>query len=175
MINDLTRLCQIPSGSEWNLTYRSTEHGFGFDEFHLKCADQKNCLTIVKSQNGNVFGGYIDGAWNKKNTWMRNENAYLFSLINKDTNSLKIKCSVPEKAAGGARDKHIQYYGSSQVRGGGVDLALSSDSNVNTGSYSNLGNTYKHPDYSLGSSQAQQFLAGSKRFKTLEIEVYFKL
>ena len=98
------RLCEISSDSKWKLTYRASEHGFGFDDFHLKCANQKNCLTIVKAASGNVFGGYIDGTWSKNNKWMRDENSYFFSLINKDNNPLKMKCSVPEKAAFGLSD-----------------------------------------------------------------------
>ena len=62
MRNYFIDLCEIPIDSKWTLTYRATEHGFGFNDFHLKCAEQEKCLTIVKSENGNVFGGYIDGA-----------------------------------------------------------------------------------------------------------------
>ena len=174
MKTDLIRLCEIASDSKWKLTYRASEHGFGFDDFHSKCAFQKNCLTIMKSENGNVFGGYIDGAWNKKNEFMEDENAYLFSLINKDDKPFKIKCSVPEDAAFGLRDSEIQVYGSYPEEGGGSDLWLSADSNVNKDSGSNLGNSYIHPDYPLESSQAKEFLAGSYRFKTLEIEMYCK-
>ena len=172
MKTDLKRLCEIASDSEWKLTYRATEHGFGFDDFHSKCAKQKNCLTIVKSEMGNVFGGYIDGAWNQEDEWMKDENAYLFSLINKDDKPLKIKCSDPEFAAAGSSDTLIQLYGSLLV--GGTDLALRADSNVNYYSHSNLGNSYEHPEYAYGSTKADEFLAGSEDFKTLEIEMYCK-
>ena len=103
---------------------------------------------------------------------MVDENAYLFSLINKDNNPLKIKCSVLENAALGPRVQDIQCYGLCQVEGAGNDLIISADSNVNVLSYSNLGNIYKHPDYALRSSQAREFLAGSHHFKTIEIEIY---
>ena len=166
MRSDLIDLCEIPSDSKWKLTYRATEHGFGFDDFHSKCAGKKNCLTIVKSENGNVFGGYIDGAWNKLDERMNDENAYLFSLINKDNNPLKMKCFFPEDAANGSSDKYIQLYGD--------DLALSADSNVDEDSHSDLGNIYSHPGYPLDSTQAQEFLAGSNWFSTLEIEMYCK-
>ena len=168
MRNELIHLCEISINSKWNLVYRATEHGFGLDDFHSKCAGKKNCLTIVKAESGNVFGGYIDGAWNEEHKWMIDESAYLFSLINKDNNSLKIKCS----GAFGPSDRFIQVYGSFQVGGGGNDLVLSADANVNAFSYSNLGNSYKHPDYALGSTQARKFLDGSNNFKTLEIEIY---
>ena len=172
MKTDLLRLCEIASDSKWNLIYRATEHGSGFDDFHSKCAKQKNCLTIVKSEMGYVFGGYIDGAWNQEHKWMKDENAYLFSFINKDDKPLKIKCSVPEDAAEGSSDTYIQFYGSLLV--GGADLALSAYSNVNEDSYSELGGSYSHPDYAFGSTQARELLAGSEPLKTLEIEIYCK-
>ena len=56
----------------------------------------------------------------------------------------------------------------------GHDLLILADSNVNSLSFSNLGNSYKHPVYPSGSTQAREFLAGSNYFKTLEIEIYCK-
>ena len=81
MRSDLTRLCEIQPDSKWKLTYRASEHGFGLDDFHLKCANQKNCLTILKAKNGNFFGGYIDGALNQEKTWMEDANAYFERII----------------------------------------------------------------------------------------------
>ena len=110
--------------------------------------------------------------WNVPIRGIVDANEYLFSLINKDNNPLKIKCLIYEDAAFGPSDIAIQVYGSFQVGGGGNDLIISADSNVNTGSHSNLGNIYKHPVYALGSTLAREFLAGSYRFKTLEIEMF---
>ena len=42
------------------------------------------------------------------------------------------------------------------------------------GSFSNLGFTYKHPQYAYGSNEAQSFLTGSNEFKLSKIEVYQK-
>ncbi len=39
-------------------------------------------------------------------------------------------------------------------------------------SSSNLGNTYQHPDYETYSDEAMNFLAGSNKFLTKEIEVF---
>jgi hypothetical protein len=50
------------------------------------------------------------------------------------------------------------------------------DNNANTtiDSYSNLGVTYKHPQYAQGTNEASTFLAGSFKFQLDEIEVYQK-
>ena len=56
--------------------------------------------------------------------------------------------------------------------GGGHDLFIANKSNTNTLSYSNLGNSYTHPDYKYGSNEAKSYLAGSFHFHVSEIEVY---
>ena len=165
---ELTKLCEFSEDQKWQLVYRATEHGFGYDDFHAKCTKKNKCLTIIKSDNGNVFGGYTDASWNKSDRKVADENAFLFSLINRDNNPLKMRCFNPEKAINGnSSSLFMQCYGS--------ELVLYSNSNVNKSSFSNLGLTYKHPTFSYGSSKAKEFLAGGKKFKTLEIEMYVKL
>jgi hypothetical protein len=53
-----------------------------------------------------------------------------------------------------------------------MDLRISSESNSNIYSGSNIGYSYKHPDYARESDEANSFLAGSNEFKVLEIEIY---
>ena len=57
---------------------------------------------------------------------------------------------------------------------GNMDIKISSESNENTQSCSNIGYSYEHPDYEYDSNEAQLFLAGSNEFQVLEIEVYTK-
>ena len=46
--------------------------------------------------------------------------------------------------------------------GGGCDLYISNDCNINTGSASNLGHSYELPNgYTYGSTEAKNYLAGS--------------
>ena len=47
-------------------------------------------------------------------------------------------------------------------------------SNKSTSSYSNLCNTYDHPQYILGTNEAKKILAGSHCFQLSEIEVFEK-
>ena len=166
----MLELCEFSVKEKWKLVYRASEHGFGYENFHEKCADETQCLTIVQVENGNIFGDYIDRAWNKQPRYMTDKNSFLFSLINKENKPLKMKCSLPDKAAIGSVS-FIQVYGHSPT---GTSLALFADSNQNTSSQSDLGDVFKHPTYSHGSAEAQGFLAGSKNFKTREIEIYCK-
>ena len=171
---DLMKLCEFSEQQEWRLVYRATDHGFGFEDFHGRCSGQKKCLTIIKAEGGNIFGGYTGNAWNKEAKYMPDDNAFLSSLINKENTPLKMICTEPGKAVVGQRGPFIQVYGNNGVVGSS-SLALRSDSNTYADSYSNLGGIYKHPTYPFESKEAKEFMAGSFRFKTIDIEVYCKL
>jgi hypothetical protein len=59
--------------------------------------------------------------------------------------------------------------------GGGHDICIiANNANKRLDSYSNLGDSYIHPQYTYGSNEAKSFLAGSHYFQLDEIEVYQK-
>lgn len=45
------------------LLYRASEHGFDSKIFHDKCDGHASTITIIKSDIGNIFGGYADIKW----------------------------------------------------------------------------------------------------------------
>jgi len=54
------------------------------------------------------------------------------------------------------------------------DIWIKSESNSNENSSSNFGLMFEHPDYVKGTERANTVLAGSNKFRTLEIEVFTK-
>jgi hypothetical protein len=54
----------------------------------------------------------------------------------------------------------------------GPDIYIANNANTTKNSYSKLGSSYKHPQYSCGTNEARTFLAGSHYFQLDEIEVY---
>lgn len=162
---DLINLCGLSSELKWKLIYRATENGFSSAAFHTLCDDKTNTLTIIKSYNGFVFGGYTEQDWSGHNINKHDKYAFLFSYINKDNKPIKLKCSSPSYAIYCSGD-----YG--PTFGAGHDINIRSNSNLNKHSYTNLGYSYMHPDFNFGSNEAKTFLAGSFNFKTVEIEVY---
>lgn len=167
---ELFSLCDFAVGQKWRLLYRASDDGFAADDFHRKCDNTPNTLTIIQSTMGHVFGGYTDAMWNQNDGYKTVKNAFLFSLVNKENEPLKIKINKEN-------EKYAMYcypyYG--PVFGGGFDLLISDNSNKNTESYSNLCHSFKHPVYQYGSTEAKNFLAGSYNFQVNEIEVYQKL
>ena len=138
-------------------------------DFHRKCDNIRNTLTIIKSSNGNIFGGYTDIAWDSNNVWRSDQNAFLFSLVNKNNKPFKAKISSNGQNAIYCKGIYGPTFGT------GHDILISSNSNTNSSSFSNFGKTYKHPDYQLGSTEAQSILAGAYNFQTVEIEIYKKI
>jgi hypothetical protein len=165
---DLIKLCDIPITKKWKLIYRGSKDGFEASSFHLKCDKQPNTLIIIKSEHGNVFGGYTEQDWTSTESSKTDNNSFIFSLINKDNKPLKLKCLDALKAICCSFD-HGPIFGL------GPGIRIDDNSNQNQVSLSNLGITscvYKHPYYPDNSLEAKSFLAGSRLFKVLEIEAY---
>ncbi len=164
----LLRLCEFPFDQNWKLIYRATRDGFKASDFHNKCDKKSNTFIIVKSASGNVFGGYTQQDWSHKDengSSKSDPNAFIFSFINKESKPLLMKCQDPDRAVYCHND-----YG--PLFGYGNSIRILSESNLTEGNYSELGYTYKHPEYVLGSIKARSFLAGSYYFKTTQIEVF---
>jgi len=54
------------------------------------------------------------------------------------------------------------------------DISIDTNSNINKESYCDFGYSYQHPDYVIDTSKAENNLAGSYEFKSIEIEVFTK-
>ena len=114
-----------------------------------------------------VFGAYTTCTWNDIPLYKSDSSAFIFILINKDSNPIKIKINQIHKAI----DCDSSY---GPTYGGGTDLYISDSSNENNKSFSNLSHSYKHSQYVYGSTEAKNFLAGTHNFSTDEIEVFQK-
>ena len=143
----MIELCGFPKDLKWDLKYRGTRDGFKASDFHAKCDGIANTLTVTKSKNGNVFGGFTEKAWNSRGVNVTDPSAFIFSLVNKDENPFKVICSNSGQYAiccsadlgpvFGGDDKYLQ------------DVVIKSDSNTLKKSYSNIGFAYQHPDYQI--------------------------
>ena len=163
----ITELCGFPSARQWKLQYRATRDGFTAQNFHDKCDTVANTLTIIKSTNGNIFGGFIEKAWDSLGKWYQDPKAFIFSLVNKENKPLKALCTNGASAI----YSNLTY---GPTFGGGHDIYISSGSNANQTSYSKFGSSYYHADYQNGTTKAYSILAGSYNFQTLEIEVFVR-
>ena len=164
---NLVNLCEFSSNDKFSLLYRASNDGFNVEAFHTKCDDKYPTLTILKAQGSdNIFGGYTEATWNVSDSYKSDANAFIFSLTNKDNQSLKMRTNEVEASIG-------CWPGCGPIFGRD-DIRLVDNSNATNESCSYLGRIYKHAEYVEGSDQAQNFLAGSFQFQLDEIEVYKK-
>src|SRR5579883_1376314 len=93
MQTDLMKLCEFDSKTKFSLLYRGSRDGFEASDFHFSCDNKPKTLTIVKSTSECIFGGYTEAEWSSSedNLFKRDPNAFLFSLVNKQNEPIKIK------------------------------------------------------------------------------------
>jgi len=167
----LIKLCEFSLDDKFRLLYRGSRDGFGAKDFHRKCDGHKNTLTIIKPKaTSNIFGGYTSTSWDCSNQIKHDPNAFVFSLTNKDNRPCKMITTNANKSIA-CRAEYGPIFGGYQNID---DIIIADNANLNEYSRSELGYTYKHPQYAHGKNEAKTFLAGSNPFQLEEIEVYQK-
>jgi hypothetical protein len=169
-ITELIKLCEFSPNDPWSLLYRGTRDGFGSDDFHSRCEDHSNTLTIVKAKGSKfVFGGFTTVSWDSSDSHKSDPHAFLFSLTNKDNQPLKMRINPDEQ-----HHAICCYSEYGPTFGYSGDIYIADNANTTMDSRSHLGGTYSHPQYDEGTNEARTILAGSHYFQLDEIEVYHK-
>lgn len=162
-------MINFPTNTQWSLVYQATRDGFRAEDFHSKCDNVSNTLTIIKSDIGQVFGGFTANNWFSLSPKFKPDaNAFLFSLINSE----KFPSKMTVKSALHAI---VGDYTRGPVFGVGNDLSISNNSNENYDSRSNMDYSYLRPDYNkiMGFIPNKvSYLSDISKFRTAQIEVY---
>jgi hypothetical protein len=53
-------------GKCFNILWRGSRDGFGSQEFHGRCDDHANTLTVILDTNGNISGGFTPVEWDSR-------------------------------------------------------------------------------------------------------------
>lgn len=162
---DMIELCKFPKTLKWRLIYKASNNGFKADDFHSKCDGFEGTLTIIKTKENCIFGGYTDVSWSHSGGFKEDKNAFIFSLVNRKERPIKIFCSKFQNAI-------FCHEGYGPTFGDGHDIFVENNSNTFTNSYSNIGESYKSSLIENGSGEAKTFLAGTVNFSTSDVEVY---
>ena len=129
-----------------------------------------NTLTVIKAKSGNVFGGFTEQEWHSRGDYVTDPKAFLFSLINKEVKPFKVMCSNEGENAIYCWSDYGPCFGGDDDKI--TDIVIHTDSNINKFSYCVFGYSYQHQDYLKDTDEAENILAGSFEFETVEIEVY---
>jgi hypothetical protein len=89
---ELIKFCESSSNDKWSLLYRATMDGFHSRDFHSRCDNHSNTLTIIKAKDSSyIFGGFTTVSWDCSFKFKSDANAFIFSLTNNHNLPLKMK------------------------------------------------------------------------------------
>lgn len=151
------------------LLYRGSRDGFLGRDFHSRCDNHGDTLTVIKSTSGHIFGGYTNQKWNYTGENEKKRNVgYIFSLVNSVNKTIRFSF---EQAL--SDDKYRingpSFGARDETRGLIYYLHISNLSNIYKQSFCSLSKTFKYPDFI---TEGDAFLAGSAFFTVAEIEVF---
>ena len=76
----------------YNLIYKASKNGDKASDFHNKCDNINNNLSIVKTKKGKIFGGFTTQNWKQIDGCNKyDENAFVFSINKKKIYNVKDK------------------------------------------------------------------------------------
>ena len=83
-ILDQIKMNNKESIKDIKLIYRATRDGDSYDNFFNKCNEKNNIIEFIKTDNNTIFGGFTKKGFIKaSNTVFKDDNAFVFSFINK--------------------------------------------------------------------------------------------
>ncbi|CAM4841955.1 unnamed protein product [Rotaria magnacalcarata] len=122
------------SNQKWDLIYRGSRDGFDSNAFHTRCDNQGSTMTVVRSTNNYLFGGYASVGWTSAyGAYINDPRAFLFTLTNPHNIQPTKYLVKPDKVANA-----LQYSNDYGPIFGGCDIALFANSNSNQSSSVNF-------------------------------------
>ena len=151
--------------TKYKLIYQATRNGFLTSDFHAKCDGILNTLTVVKTSESYVFGGFTSRDWstnkNEKSNFRSDSNAFIFSLVNPFNVPLKMNIDVSDVAIR-SDESSINF---------GYEIVINDNSEkVISYAWMNSLGSYRLP-YFLNDT-GSLLIGGESSFLVYEIEVY---
>ena len=122
------------NGRKWSLLFQGSRDGFQGLDFHSRCDNKPNTLTIIQSTSGNIFGGFTSAQWSSTimGKTQFDKSAFIFSLVNKENRPLIFEQSSRCENS----INSFRFFG--PIFGGGNDINICNLSNTNSISYLGL-------------------------------------
>ena len=87
---------KLPLLTQFQLLYRASDHYCSAKKFHELCDNKGATVTLIKSNHGNIYGGYTSKAWTGsswRSTVHTDNNAFVF-LIKSDDDLKDSQCPM---------------------------------------------------------------------------------
>ncbi|TNV78940.1 hypothetical protein FGO68_gene17340 [Halteria grandinella] len=140
-----------------HLLYRGTISTFAAAEFHKLCDNRSKTLTIVRTTEGIIVGGYTSQFWNSTSSYKVDPTAWVFNLD--QPNIFKVKPGG-NNAIYANNDRGPTF-------GCGHILYIANTANINTCGYVNQSASYENLE-NINLFQRQ----GTTQFQVTEVEVF---
>ncbi|CAM4842959.1 unnamed protein product, partial [Rotaria magnacalcarata] len=151
------------TNQRWELIYKATRDGFDANAFHSRCNDKGPTITIIKSNNNYLFGGYTAIPWASDGLGKNDTTAFLFTFTNPH--------SIPPTKylidSSKATNAVYHQIGIGPTFGSGHDITLENASNTKSSSHTNFPNTYLDT-----TGKGSNTFTGAYYFTTSDIEVF---
>jgi hypothetical protein len=163
----------LPIKKQWNCIFRGSRDGFSSHTFHQKCDGKGPTIVIVKSEFGNIFGGFSPISWGKSGNDL---STFLFSLKNWTGMSFKF-CQKNNTNVGSieSKDNNGPIFGSFNSK---YDLSISDNCDQNKNSsmrWECFDSEGLNIEKGLKKNVDAKFFSGEKyscSFKVIDYEVF---
>ena len=156
----LEKIYEWSGFQKMELIYRGTRDGPESKNFHNKCDNQGQTITLFKNNKGYIFGGYSPISWGIRDKCINNSDFFIFTLTN-------IHNTKPTKFPSNNSGNNA-YHGISL---GPYFYDIRTYSNIFENSYSNFPSSYKDV-LGKGFSIFTGALDNNNYFTIKEIEVF---
>ena len=147
----------------WTLIYKASRDGFDPNAFHTRCDNQGATMTVIRSTNNYLFGGYASTVWTSKTaTYGNDSHAFLFTLTNPH-NIPPTKYLVKPASTCHALQYQIDYGPIFGVN----DILVYANSNSNQSSLFGFPSSYADT-----TGWGKNTFTGAPNFTTSDIEVF---
>jgi hypothetical protein len=149
--------------AKFQLLYKATLNGFAAADFHKLCDNKGPTLTVIRSTNGYLFGGFTPLNWDSTtNTSKNHAEGFIFTLTNPHN-------IPPTKYPRNPQNTCAIYCDASYGPTFGGDICVATNSNQGSVSYTNFTGVHGYTDTT---GKGQNTFAGAGIFTTNEIEVF---
>ena len=143
--------------TKYRLLFRASENKYKASNFHSKCDGNNNTVTLVKTKNGKIFGGFTDAKWDQSSSYKSGSNGFIFSLDNNEIYYNKNSSYNIYGVSG-----YGPYFGSG-------DFYISDNCKTNN-SNENMGNSYENNGKKYALTGYSNFLVEDYEVFQLELE-----
>jgi hypothetical protein len=164
IISTIPKVFSVFGEKTFRLLYRGSRDGFRGEDFHRQCDGHPNTLTLIRSTNDSIFGGYTPIPRSSQGAYVSDPSLKSFLFTLKNPHNLPAQIFKQKQADKGIYDVN----GHGPAFAGHCDLFVDAACQRCTRSWSHLGSGYRNDTGIDG----KEVLTGAKHFAVKEIEVF---